>query len=296
MKKLISAVILLWLLSNTNGHATPASYLDSDPAARPSGMGSAFTGLADDENAPLFNPAGLANMDMAQFEASASVGFLTQDRLQNYLGASQQLPPHSYLGFDILQYGVNNIDGRDINGLPTSNLQDLEMAFGCTYAYEVNYYFKAGISANFIYQNLAGTNARGFGGADIGILFVPTALYDFTVGACVHHLGGFLTWDTGTNEYLGPDLRVGLSQKLFTKTLVLAYDAEWQMNSTFNIIHHAGIEWWVQKFLAFRGGWDQNNPTGGLSIKIQNYSLDYSYEFESDGLGDTQRVTLNMVI
>src|SRR5271169_758294 len=130
MKRLISAILFFALSSCMKLDATPAAYLDTDPAARPSGMGSAFTGLADDENAPLFNPAGLTNMGLNQFEASASVGILTQDRLHNFLAASQQLPPHSYLGFHIVQYGVNNIDGRDINGLPTSNLQDLEMAFG----------------------------------------------------------------------------------------------------------------------------------------------------------------------
>jgi len=278
---------------NSAVFASPASYLDSDPGARPAGMGSAFTGLSDDGNAPIFNPAGLTNMGLNQFEASASVGILTQDRLHNFLSASQQLPPKSYLGFDIIQYGVNNIDGRDVNGLPTANLQDIELALAASYAYEISYQFKVGVRSSFLYQNLAGANSHGFGGVDVGLIVIPSVLYDFTLGACIHHLGGFLAWDTGSTESLSPDLRLGFSQKFFGQTLILAYDAEWPMQSNFNIIHHAGVEWWTQKFLAFRGGWDQNDPTAGISLRYLNYSLDYSFRFESNNLGNSQRITLN---
>lgn len=295
-KTLILKSFLFLLATFSTAFSSPTSYLDSDPGARPSGMGSAFTGLSDDGNAPIFNPAGLTNMGLNQFEASASVGILTQDRLHNFLSASQQLPPKSYLGFDVIQYGVNNIDGRDVNGLPTSNLQDIELSLATSYAYEISYQFKIGIRSSFLYQNLAEVNSRGFGGVDIGIIVIPSVLYDFTIGACIHHLGGFLTWDTGNTEYLSPDLRIGFSQKFLSQTLILAYDAEWLMQSNLTIIHHAGIEWWTQKFLAFRGGWDQNDPTAGISVRYLNYSLDYSFRFESNNLGNSQRITLNLAL
>ena len=292
MKKLFQ-IFFIYLLNLGISYAAPAAYLDYDPSARPSGMGSAFTGLADDGNASLFNPAGLTNMGLNQFEAVASIGFLSLDRIHNFIGASQQLPPKSYLGFHIIQYGINNIDGRDVNGLPTSTIQNLELAFASSYALDLDYHFKAGISASFLYQNLASVNAKGFGGADIGILVIPSVLYDFTIGVAFHHLGGFLTWDTGNTEILNPDLRLGLSQKFLDQTLILAYDAEWPMQSNFNIIHHAGLEWWAQKFLALRGGWDHNDPTIGLSLRYLNYTLDYSYRFESINLGNSQRLTFN---
>src|SRR5258708_5237195 len=181
-KKVVFFNLFLFVLGTLSSvFAAPASYLDSDPGARPSGMGSAFTRLADDGNAPIFNPAGLTNMGLNQFEASASVGILTQDRLHNFLSASQQLPPKSYLGFDVIQYGVNNIDGRDVNGLPTSNLQDTEFAIAASYAYEISYQFKVGIRSSFLYQNLAEINSRGFGGVDIGIIVIPSVLYDFAL-------------------------------------------------------------------------------------------------------------------
>jgi hypothetical protein len=289
----------LWLVSllavlNQTAQATPAEYLNFDPAARPSGMGSAFTGLADDANAPLFNPAGLAMMGLNLFEARASVGFLTQGRLNDFLSVCQQLPPDDYLGFYFNHYQVDNILGSDINGLPTANLQDVQLAFGSTYAHDFGYYFKVGVSASFIYQNLAETNARGFGGIDVGILYVPLLMEDLAIGASARHLGGFLSWDGSATQGLVPDLRVGLSQKFLDQTLTIAYDAEWMTNSNLNIIHHLGGEILPWKFIAFRMGLDNANPTFGAMVKYLDYSLDYSYEIEADGLGDSQRLSAGL--
>jgi hypothetical protein len=297
IKKIMLFMIFLTpsgLLPAFKATAAPLSFLEFTPGARPAGMGSAFTGLADDANASLFNPAGLANMGLHQFEISASIGFLPQDRVNNFLSASQQLPPKSYLGFHIVQFGISGIEGSDENGLPTSDLQDTELSVATSYAYDLDYHFKLGLSGSFIYQNLAGVNARGFGGIDVGIILVPSVLYDFTLGACVRHLGGFLAWDTGTMDRSNPNLRVGISQKFSNQTLILAYDAEWPTQTNLMIIHHAGIEWWPDKSFAIRGGWNQNDPTLGLSLRHLNYSLDYAYEFETKGLGGSQHITFNI--
>jgi hypothetical protein len=290
-------LILVGFWGAAKAGADPAQYLDLDPGARPSGLGSAFTALADDGNAQLFNPAGLTTMGANSFQASGSIGFLTLGRLNDYFGASQQLPPDSYLGFYVDHYQVDSIDGRDLNGLPTSGLQDLELAFGATYAYDFGYNFKAGIGTSFLYQDLVGTNATGFGGVDLGLLYIPSAMYDFTLGASVRHLGGFVSWATGTTEGLIPDLRLGASQKFLNQTIILAYDAEWQVQSTLTILHHVGAEAFPWKFLGFRTGLDNANPTFGASLRYLNYALDYSYEIESNnGLGDTQRLGLNFSI
>ncbi len=270
--------------------ANPATYLDLDPAARPSGMGSAFTALADDGNATLFNPAGLTNMGTNQLEATGSYGFLTQGRFHNSLSVSQQLPPNSYIGYDLIEYGVGQIIGADIDGFPTSNFTDLELAFRCSYAYELDYNFKVGITASFLYENVDNVKAPGFGGVDIGFLFVPSTMYDLTFGASIRHLGGFLTWDAGYTEYLTPDLRVGVSEKLFDQTLILSYDAESLMQSNLTIINHGGAELGLAKFLAIRAGIDDQNPTFGVSLKFSGCNLDYSFALESDGLGNTHRV------
>jgi hypothetical protein len=289
---ILTVILLFGGALRTN--ASPADFLDMDPGARPTGMGSAFTALADDGNAVLFNPAGLANMGLNKVEATGSYGFLSQDQFNNFLGISQQLPGNHYIGFDVLEYGVGNIAGTDQNGVPTSNLKDVELAFAGAFAHEFDYHFKAGISMSFLYQDLANVSARGFGGADLGILYVPSVMYDFSLGASIRHLGGFLTWDSGSTQTLSPDLRLGACLKLFDQFLTLAYDAERSFQNGAVFIHHAGGEVWIEKAVALRGGVDNGNPTMGASARYQNYGVDYSYEFELDGLGDSQRVSLDL--
>ena len=285
---------LFWLFQQA-AFASPATFLDTDPGARPSGMGSAFTALADDANGVFFNPAGLTNMDLNITEATGSIAFLSHDRTNNFLSIYQQAPPKNYFGFNIIQYGVGNIPGTDSNGLSTGNLEDMELAFGVAYAYDLDYHFKAGINASFLYQDLTGVSAKGFGGADIGVFFVPTVLYDFTLGASIRHLGGFLSWTDGSTQILTPDLRMGAALKLFQQALVLAYDADCFLQYDNTIRHHAGGEFWIQNMLALRGGIDNTNPTFGVSIRYLNYELDYSYEFQlTDGLGDSQRVGMDL--
>lgn len=290
----LTIIVILIIFFPLAAFAGPAAYLDFDPGARPSGMGSAFTALCDDANAVLFNPAGLTNMDANDFEAAGSFGILSRDRFNDFFGLSEQLEHRQFWGLDIIHYVIDDIPGMNINSIPTSTLQDIELALGGAYAYEFDYHWKVGGHASFLYQNLTGVNAYGFGGIDLGILFVPFTLYDFTLGGSIRHLGGVLSWNTGSNPALAPDLRLGASLKLFDQLLTLVYDAEQSFQSGSNLQHHVGGEIWIERFAALRGGVDSGNPTLGASARYKNYELDYSYEFKINGLGDFQRISADL--
>src|SRR5438045_1286820 len=49
-----------------------AAFLDTGWGARPVGMGGAFTAIADDSNAPLYNPAGLVQIQWNEVSAMYS--------------------------------------------------------------------------------------------------------------------------------------------------------------------------------------------------------------------------------
>ncbi|OGR90373.1 MAG: hypothetical protein A2992_09650 [Elusimicrobia bacterium RIFCSPLOWO2_01_FULL_59_12] len=48
----------------------PAAFLDLNGGARPVGMGGAFSAIADDSNAPLYNPAGIVQVQWNEFSAN----------------------------------------------------------------------------------------------------------------------------------------------------------------------------------------------------------------------------------
>src|SRR5277367_1099381 len=73
-----------------------AAFLDSGFGARPAGMGQAFTAIADDSNAPLYNPAGLVQIQWNELSASYSDLF---SGLTLYSGNDQVSINQSYVSF-----------------------------------------------------------------------------------------------------------------------------------------------------------------------------------------------------
>jgi len=69
----LSALFLLLFIAGTGAEPYVASFWDLGMGARPLAMGGAFVGLADDENALFFNPAGLAWSDGFSFLSSVEV-------------------------------------------------------------------------------------------------------------------------------------------------------------------------------------------------------------------------------
>src|ERR1700681_3484963 len=62
---LVGILLLIW-------QPLPAAFLDTGFGARPVGMGGAFTAIADDSNAPLYNPAGLVQVQWNEMSAMYS--------------------------------------------------------------------------------------------------------------------------------------------------------------------------------------------------------------------------------
>jgi len=69
MKRPLSLVIAILLLSCS---LVQAAFQDTGWGARPVGMGGAFTAIADDSNAPLYNPAGLVQIQWNEVSAMYS--------------------------------------------------------------------------------------------------------------------------------------------------------------------------------------------------------------------------------
>src|SRR6185436_19321357 len=68
MKRLLHLVVLLAVATAP----LQAAFEDTGWGARPVGMGGAFTAISDDSNAPLYNPAGLVQVQWNEVSAMYS--------------------------------------------------------------------------------------------------------------------------------------------------------------------------------------------------------------------------------
>jgi long-subunit fatty acid transport protein len=69
LRTLLALLVFTLLLTLTTQAQSLVSIYDLGMGARPMAMGGAFSAVADDESALLYNPAGLATLDGFHFRA-----------------------------------------------------------------------------------------------------------------------------------------------------------------------------------------------------------------------------------
>lgn len=117
-KNLLSVLLVTSLLGLSTGTVSAQESLLSlyelERGARPAAMGGAFTGLADDAYAVVYNPAALA------FLERASVHAMVESRFGRALGGSL-LAGGRNLGVGLVFLNISQIHWRDENNQPVQN-------------------------------------------------------------------------------------------------------------------------------------------------------------------------------
>ncbi len=278
--------------------------------ARSIGMGGAFTAIADDATATVWNPAGLGSA------ADLSLNFSTQqldlDRSHNFIALTKALGSAGSIGLAVTNAGVSGIPQYSKNA-----------KYGGTFNYSANAYslsygigfgnFGIGLTGRMLADNFGVEgveNQSGFGGVDVGLMGhalhidvgeekVPT----FHYGLAVKYLGAALGEDT-----VPMVISVGAAYNLYVGNVVtFAADLEQEM---VNLDESAtslrlGTEYTIVTYkstaLAIRGGVrasrDTQNLFGGFGVNIGGLQIDYAIQdgmaSEINGVGSTHFASLS---
>ena len=239
---LLSAVVALALgllgqplMSYDAGGSTAAPYLQIPMGARATGMGEAFSGIADDTEAMYYNPAGLTQVDgtAASFMHMQGFGGINYEHLA-------VAAPAENLGIDVwgtvgISYTNVNMDNvqRSVSNVADTvdypsgsgwigNPGDFSQAywdhnfqfgysasvFGLSYAWQATKSFSLGATAKYMHEELDDKNGNGFA-ADMG-MFINSPLMP-GIGA------GLVLQNVGVSPLDGPlpmQLRTGLGYKI----------------------------------------------------------------------------------
>ncbi len=304
------------LLSAAPAMATryAGEFLRIGVGARALGMGSAFAGLADDGTAAYWNPAGLATLGTRQITAmhAEQFGSIVKYDFLSYtmpLGSSGTVKQG--LAISLIRLGVDDIpDTRglqilDVNGnglfdYPEDRLivdesrfvfsSDNDLALLFSYGRELGKGFSLGGNLKIVRQWL-GDSLRSSGfGLDLAALYVGGG--GWSAGAKLTDATTTqILWNTGTNEYIAPSLRIGGARTLSFKNrrhmITLAFDtqigfSDEQLSSqahlgavTFEF--HPGLEYWLERRVAIRTGFEAKNFTAGAGFRYKKFGLDYAY-------------------
>ncbi len=307
MKKLLYISTIFIVLSNSvfaedigrGGYA--GSALRMGLGARAMAMGGGSPALTDDIYAAYYNPAGLVFLENHQ--VSITMNQMALDRKLFFAGYGQSIEAKSkqgnqdmHAGFAAgwLAAGVDNIDGRDINGNHYDTFSNWEHCFYFSFAIQPTSFLSFGGSAKILHnrmpkltkdnETLTNTSV----GFDIGLIAKPVE--NITVGVSVHDLRSQYTWDTqnvyanGTQETdtLPSVILAGVTWKGLENRLLLSANIEKVDKMESRLLF--GAEGKVTQNLVLRLGMRNGDITagGGYAFQLGNRITRLDYAFVKD--------------
>lgn len=321
----------LGLLVAAPVHATKLAgeFMAPGGGARALGMGGAFAAVAADASAVFWNPAGIAGMEQRQILAMHAEQF--GDLLNYNFGAYVQpttlvdAARKPAFGFALIHLGdpdqlvtnqytmVSDANGQylvDDNGnrIPYESIpKESNNSFAGlgTFAI-VTGAGSIGGTLKLIYQDMiAGESSMGIG-IDLGFLRHDFLTRNLALGAkLADATGTYISWSTGTNEFIVPSLKLGSAYEIESESLngsvLFAVDADFFFDDrqtasqfwseTVSADLRLGVELSFQEKVMLRGGLDAENPTAGAGLYFGMFGLDYAY-LHHDAFDSTHRVSL----
>jgi hypothetical protein len=262
-KAAILLVLILCLTAKGEEFASVGALFDIGMGARPLGMGGAFVGLADDENAVFYNPAGLAFLKTAGLSSLysrqfgffdyASVGFAMRFVGANLLQIHSNLPVTNQFGNPI-----GEISYMDLGGMVSLGVSFGWLAMGTRVKiYQASWTIDPAVMLNL--------GSFRLGGILENALSKPITFED--------HIEN---WKMA--------LRLGGSVSLATDQVTLNILVDFDRRL------HIGVELWADD-LGVRAGVNGESLTWGVSIYLNKIRVDWAHSIHP-WLPDTDRLSV----
>jgi Uncharacterised protein family (UPF0164) len=289
---------LFLLTASGNAHATDkkagtsgAQFLKIGAGARPTAMGDAFVGIADDVNAVYYNPAGLANISNPELTAMHTQWL---QGLNYDFGAFAYPTDFGAFAFSAATLKVDDLQKRSVDEGDQGTFESLDAAYGLTYSKNITPLLSLGLTGRYIHEELDTAKATSWSG-DIGVLkrFVNRPI---TIGLAMRHMGPGIKFINETDP-LPTTIDAGVGLSLLRERLKVGLDIKKPRDNSVKFA--VGTEY--RRALkgnyryALRGGYNSSNTDsngtgfslgGGLGMK--QFDFDFAWVPFED-LGNTFR-------
>jgi hypothetical protein len=285
-----SLIIVAWLLvipALAIGQAgLDIAVLKAGVGARPLGMGGAFTAIADNADAPYWNPAGLANIKSQEINTMQTR--LSTDTDHYYISYVRPLG-RGTLGVSWIQISAGTLTQTSATPDAWNEVQNLGIfsyfsnAYLLSYGLPLNPNISIGMTAKYLTSDMY----RITGGQAYGYSVTPGILLKLgardprplTIGFKIDELVNEQSWGTGTIEKTPAKARVGMALKQYKGILAgstFALDLAQILKSNYNTEVAVGYEW-ARDGLAVRAGYADAALTAGAGFRSGVAQIDYAY-------------------
>ncbi len=323
MKKIFLILIILGLsvslFPQTKVGTTVANFLTIPVGPRASGMGGAFTAVANDATTAFWNSAGLSRLTRNEFTASTAE-WLVGSRI-NFVGLGFKLDDDNALAISInqLDYGEEEITTVQQQNGTGQFWSAADIAIALSYSRNLTDRFSVGGTVKYISQTIYDVSATGVG-IDVGLLFY-TQLEGLSLGMNISNFGTEMKLDgksllqpididpanAGNNSNISGQLlteswalpltfNVGVAYNAFRNEewlLTLAGDAVIPNNqSTYG---NLGLEITYANLISLRGGYNsllkedaQEGLTAGVGVQYDfgGFFAKFDYSYADFGIFD----------
>ena len=284
----LAAGVTLPAAAQSAGGASSFDFLNLDANARPVALGGAYTALATDANALLYNPAGLGvvKSNEVTFMHNQYVQGLTQEYLSY---ASKQ---GWGLGLNFLNMGgITRTTYSNGAGSGDFGLSDLALAGGFGHSFGD---LSVGGGLKVLREQIDDITGTGFA-LDGGVLYAVPQVKGLSAGAALQNLGPDVKFQQ-TKEKLPTQLRAGVaySRAAFNAMHTGTFDLTKDRFDAMRL--GLGVESVIGKMMAVRFGYTTRNDAGigitaGLGWLYNEWAVDYAV-VPFDDLGIAHRVSL----
>ena len=264
--------------------------------ARASGMGEAFTAVADDATGIYWNPAGMAAVEGVEINVTHNE-WLMDIRFEQVSVVAEMFGGSAGLSFTGLYYGALDRYGEAPTLTPDGTFSPYDLALSGGYARDILPNVAVGAVAKIIYSKIDFESATGYA-VDLGVSH-KSMIEGLTLAAAILNLGPQAQF---VEEKFYPPLQLRLGGAYLVErpalmgALLLAADAVFPNDNDAKF--HLGLEYRYRALLSLRfgykGGYDVQGATMGTGIVYRNLRFDYAWMPVDLGLGDVHRVSISV--
>ena len=276
---LLSVCLVLSPVFALGQSGTDIAVLNAGVGARPLAMGGAFTAVADNADAPYWNPAGLGFISSQEITSSQTR--LSTDADHYYLSYVTPVLGGT-IGLSWIQVGLGNIAQTSSEVDIHNEVQNISLfsyfssAYLLSYGKKLNDHIAFGLTAKYLSSEMFGiSGGSGWGYSLTPGIMLRLAKYPVTIGFKIDELVNTQQWGTGTVENVPSKARLGLSWLPWSESRV-AVDISQMIKSGYSPEIATGFEW-AEGGLAYRAGYNSNGLTAGVGFTVGHARLDYAF-------------------
>jgi hypothetical protein len=272
------------------------NFLKIKPSARGASIGDGFVAIADDANAPFYNPAGLTQVTDLEFSLMHML--YMADTSYEYASFAVPAGENLKLGAYVIYLNYGSIDRTTENSsgifqAVTGTYVPSDLAVALSAGYKLSDDLSVGLNLKYALESVDTLSITGLM-ADAGIL---TDIEGVRVGAAIYNIGTVSMDKAPAGVRLGGSTKfTGMTENDVTAAVGINY-----MLASSKISGSLGGEWNYEDFLILRGSYtlmaDADSLNLGLGLKqdLDGVTGEVAYNFSLLGdLGCAHRISLGI--